>query len=357
MAKRAGHWEKWDGGRKWVDADGKVAAFYIRRRVGGVLREVRLPATTERAAHQHLARFEADPAGFDPGSFVPKAALLLDAELVAEHLAFSESQGNSVGWRRKQKNLLAWWADRLDGIDLRKVRLADHVLPALKRKDATARHHRVAIIKGLYTWLRTEVHRITTAEDPVYGTLKVPQLAAAQLSRSKVVPRDHVLLVAEGLTSPWREALLLQAATGWHTTEVQRFAVDGSIEPLPRHVEQEGVAGVVVTPMRKSGEPQRTRVGAEGLAAAKKLRAHGAFSREWYDRAVRAACLAVKRPDGEVGIPVFTPGRLRHSVATWAIEAGSDPAVVAAFLGHRSPRTTTRFYATHATPTKVPTLV
>jgi integrase len=64
----------------------------------------------------------------------------------------------------------------------------------------------------------------------------------------------------------------------------------------------------------------------------------------------------VKRPDGKVGIPVFTPGRLRHSVATWAIEAGADPASLAAFLGHKSPRTTRRFYATHASPPKVPTL-
>ena len=148
-----------------------------------------------------------------------------------------------------------------------------------------------------------------------------------------------MLLVVEHLTAPWRDALLLQAGTGWHTTEILRFAAEGSIEPLPKHAPQEGVAGVVVCPMRKSGEPQRTRVGPEVLEAAKRLRAHGAISREWYDRAVVAACATVKRPDGEVGIPKFTPGQLRHSVATWAIEAGADPAQVAAFLGHRSPRT------------------
>jgi integrase len=143
--------------------------------------------------------------------------------------------------------------------------------------------------------------------------------------------------------------------------------------------------------MRKSGEPHRTRVGADGLEAAKRLLAYstkmaeeraenvkaahearlaaagegtdpdyeapGGFSREWYDRAVVAACAVVKRPDGEIGIPAFTPGRLRHSVASWAIDAGADPAQVAAFLGHRSPRTTRKFYATHSAPTKVPTLV
>lgn len=184
----------------------------------------------------------------------------------------------------------------------------------------------------------------------------MPQVRVAQLTKSKVVPRDHVLLVVEHLTAPWRDALLLQAGTGWHSTEILRFAAEGSIEPIPKHAPQEGVAGVVVCPMRKSGEPQRTRVGPEVLEAAKRLRAHGSISRECYDRSVVAACATVKRPDGEVGIPKFTPGQLRHSVATWAIEAGADPAQVAAFLGHRSPRTTRKFYATNASPAKVPTL-
>lgn len=136
-------------------------------------------------------------------------------------------------------------------------------------------------------------------------------------------------------------------------------------------------AGVLVCPMHTSGEPLRTRVSAPVVEAAKKLLDHakkkseqrsalrepcgdtevGGFSREWYDRAVRAASAAVKCPDGKVGIPVFTPGKLRHSVATWAIDAGADLAQVAAYLGHKSPRTTRKFYATHARPAKVPTII
>ena len=57
------------------------------------------------------------------------------------------------------------------------------------------------------------------------------------------------------------------------------------------------------------------------------------------------------------GHPPFTPGRFRHSVATCAIEKGADPALVAAFLNHKSPSTTRRFYATHARisiPTRTP---
>jgi integrase len=352
----AGGWESTEvrGLRVWRDAEGR-ASYHIRKSIGGKRYELATGATNIASAIEQLHRFEADPEGYDPRGEAPREGLFLTEELVAEHLAYSQAVGNSVGWRRKQKAILAWWAERFEGIDLRKVSLHDHVLPPLKR--ATSRHHRIAILKGLYTWLRTEVHRVTTAEDPVFGQLKVPQARAAQLTKSKLVPRDHVLLVVEHLTAPWRDALLLQAGTGWHTTEIQRFAGEGSIEPLPKHAQQEGVAGVVVCPMRKSGEPQRTRVGPEALEAAKRLRAHGGFSREWYDRAVTAACATVKRPDGEVGIPAFTPGRLRHSVASWAIDAGADPAQVAAFLGHRSPRTTRKFYATHSAPTKVPTLI
>ena len=217
-ARDGGRWEPWEGGRKWVGADGKVAAYYIRARVGGRRFEVRTPATTEGAAHAQLRRFQADPEGYDPAGDAPREGLFLTEDLVSEHLEYSRTTGNSAPWRRKQKHILAWWGDRLEAIDLRKVSLQDHVLPALKRKDATAKHHRIAVLKGLYTWLRTEAHRISTAEDPVFGQLKVPQTRAAQLTKSKVVPRDHVLLVVEHLTAPWRDALLLQAGTGWHTS-------------------------------------------------------------------------------------------------------------------------------------------
>ena len=78
--------------------------------------------------------------------------------------------------------------------------------------------------------------------------------------------------------------------------------------------------------------------------------AAGAFDRVHFQTAVKSACLAAE-------IPPFGTGQLRHSVATWAINAGADPTAVSAFLGHRSPRTTRKFYATHAAPRKVPTLV
>jgi len=71
---------------------------------------------------------------------------------------------------------------------------------------------------------------------------------------------------------------------------------------------------------------------------------------------VKSACTTVKRPDGEVGIPVFTPGMIRASIATHAVNGGVDPSAVASFLGHRTKKTTERFYSTLASVAKIPTL-
>jgi integrase len=351
---------RWEGGRIKYGRDGRPV-FIIQKQVAGTRYYVSTHAHTRRAALEHLARFEADPEGYDPRGVTPDP-IFLDETLAREFLRWSKDERkNSREWRQKQKRALDWWAERLKGVDLRSgssarsISLADHVRPALK--DAPARHHKTAVLKGLYTYLRTVAHRISTAEDPVYGQLSVPQARPAQWTKTKVIPRDHFDLVREHLVGVWRDGLTIQGGTGWHTTELCRFAEGGVIEPVPRATRDEDSAGVLVCPQRKSGEPQRTRVSTEVLEAAKRLLAHGPISRQWYDRAVKAACKVVKRPDGESGIPKFTPGRLRHSVATWAIDAGADPASVSAYLGHKSPRTTRKFYATHAAPKKVPTLV
>ncbi len=86
------------------------------------------------------------------------------------------------------------------------------------------------------------------------------------------------------------------------------------------------------------------------LDAANRLLKRGVFTRQRYGQAINRAC-------DVAGIARFSPGRFRHTVATVAINAGADPAAVAAFLNHKSPRTTRRFYATHAAPKRVPTLL
>jgi len=145
MGERGGgRWEPWEGGRKWIDADGKTAAYYIRKRVGGRRYEIRRPARSETAAHAQLRRFEADPEGYAPAGSAPREGMFLDEEVVREYLAFSATQGNSVGWQRNQRDILGWWSSRLQVLDLRKVSLPDHILPALKRagRDSEAPPHR-----------------------------------------------------------------------------------------------------------------------------------------------------------------------------------------------------------------------
>ncbi len=79
------------------------------------------------------------------------------------------------------------------------------------------------------------------------------------------------------------------------------------------------------------------------------------MSREWYDRAIRDACAAVKRP-GREGRDTRVHPRAAPARRCEAVNAGADPAIVSVLLGHKSPRTTRRFYATHASQAKVPTL-
>lgn len=143
-------------------------------------------------------------------------------------------------------------------------------------------------------------------------------------------PREHYLLAREHLAWHWRDALDIIAGTGWHVSEIQRFAEDGRVGPYPRQGDVEGVAGVLVCPSHKNGEELRTGASAAVVDAARRLRERGSLSMEKFGLAVRAACRVA-------GIPEFSPGRFRHSVATRAINQGAAPATVAAFLNHKSP--------------------
>ncbi|HEX8439026.1 tyrosine-type recombinase/integrase [Archangium sp.] len=337
--------ETWEGGFVRLDAKGRKV-YVIRRMINGRNYKVSTRASTLRAAMEQLKRFETDPENYNPAGLPHEQPIYPDAQLAEEFLLWSrDTKKNSREWLEKQQRYLAWWADQLKGLDLRKLSLVDHIKPALKTAGNVP--HRIAVLKSLYSWLRKEKHLLSVNEDPTFQTLVVPQARPEQWKRDKVIPREHYLLAREHLAPYWRDGMDVQAGTGWHVTELVRFAKMGSVEPY--RGDAEGVAGVLVCPQTKSGEPLRTAVSAEVLEAGKRLLDRGTFGREKYGIAVNAACKAA-------GIPSFTPGRFRHSVATWAIEKGAAPASVAAFLNHKSPSTTRRFYATHAVPAKIPTL-
>jgi len=357
---KRGTWARsWEGGRVWCAADGSKV-YYIRRQVGGHRYSCTTGATTLRAALKQLERFEADPDNYRPANDPSTAPLYLDNDLSEAFLGWSKNdKGNTARWVEHQKHALAWWMEKLRGVNVRRARLREHILSPLE--GAPGRPTKIRVLKAFYGWLRKERHLLTAHEDPTYGALSAPQSKPAQWKKSKVIPRDHYLLAREHLTGPWPDLLTVLAGTGWHLTELQRFATAGTFEPLPAATRIEsGAVGVLVCPMHKSGDAHRTGVSQEVLDAAKRVRERGEFSERNFYKAIDAACRAVKlpvpRPDGTDGIPAFNPGQFRHSVATWAIEAGADIAAVSAFLGHKSAATTKRFYSTLAVAPKVPTL-
>jgi integrase len=323
---------RWDGG--YITPAG---VYVIYKRVRGKLYEVSTRAKSSRAAHEHLARFQASPEGYKPEGEAPRGALVLNLELGEAFLLWSrDTKRNTSRWVRDQQRALAWWGERLAGADLRTVKTA-RVLAELQ--GATGRKQLIATLKAFYAWLRTERHAIRTEEDPTYGQIKVPQARPKQETKVKAIGRDEYERALAALTGWPRDALEVLGGTGWHFTELVRFARSGTVERHPLNG-----ARVLACPQTKGGAPLRTQVGDAVADAAARLLGCEDLDYFRFRSALRAAGAT------------FNPGYMRHSVATWAINAGADPAAVAAFLGHRSQATTKRFYATHAVPAKVPTL-
>jgi hypothetical protein len=103
---------------------------------------------------EQLKRFEADPEGYNPAGAPHEAPIYLDAPMAEEFLIWNRDvKKNSREWLEKQQRYLAWWADQLKGLDLRKVSLVDHIKPALK--GAGNGPHRIAVLKSLYSWRGT----------------------------------------------------------------------------------------------------------------------------------------------------------------------------------------------------------
>ncbi|HEY0840459.1 MAG TPA: hypothetical protein VGD74_09765 [Vulgatibacter sp.] len=330
MARRDGTWA---GGYIRRDAQGRKL-HVIRRSIGGQRYEISTGCTTERAAMRELEKFESDPPGYRPGGD-PGGAIHLDGKLVAEFL--EDHAANSERWQAQQRLLLAWWGEKLRGVDLRRATLAGHILPALRGQKWVPKKQ--VMIKRLFAWLR-ESDQITAAEDPTLKKLKVAQSKPAQLASSKVIPAVHYEKARLHLVGHYRDAIDLLAGTGWHVSEAQRFASEGVID------ERDGETVLMVR--HKSGAPHRTLVSEEVAEAAKRLRARGTLSDSQLHKALAAACKAA-------GVPPFKAGWFRHTIATIATEAGQE-ALVPGFLGHRSASTTRRFYAVRVTPPKVPTL-
>ena len=359
---RLGRGRRWKGGYIRHEADGRKT-FIIEREVKGQRFHVSTRAHDEDAALEHLVRFEANPLSYDPAGLAPREPLIITAELLADYLTHQLAK-NSRKHARSMVRFLGDWAEELGARDLREVRLVE--LKRALKTWPTSHQHRIIAIKGFYAWLREECEELTHAEDPSLD-LKVPQAKPEKHRRRKAAAWEVVAAVYAKLNPTYRDALQVAGATGWHVSELRRFAREerSSIEvPVSRVVTPEGkkVIAVLCT-MHKGGSMTRTSlVHPEHLEAARRIRARGTFHDETKLRlALYAALDEVNDERRKKKLPAFerfSLGVMRHSVATWGLELGASIDRVASHLEHADPRTTKRFYGDVMVPAgSVPTRV
>lgn len=355
--------EGWIHGRVWKGKAGRLS-FYIRR--DGV--DHATGAATLAGALEALERFEKTGAARP----VKSPPVFLDAELARAFLAWSKEKGNSHTWRVNQRQHLDWWQTKIGSRDLRAGRRGavtlDDIEDALK--GAPSQRQRIAVIKALYSWMRTKApkekgYRIEAAEDPTWGRLTVPKANTAQDTTDKTIDRadlDTVIGYLDALWAGradndvdrngrgrrWADILRLLAGCGMHVTEAQRFAEGGKIEDLPPGQKPtRSAAAVLYVPLHKTGAPFKVVVSKATLEAAKRVREAGSFSIAVFYAELRKAAK-------ETGAVVL-PGRFRHTIARLALEKGATIEQIAAYHRHKDKRTTWKYAQMGAAP-KIPTM-
>src|SRR6266446_1356975 len=141
-------------------------------------------------------------------------------------------QQNSTRYVAELRAGLEWWRPRLAGVDLRELSITRHVLPELDRLQR-GRRPRIVALKVLCSWLHRERHEL---EHNPLAALKLPQSRPEQWRRRKVVPRQVLDATLDELEPKWRDAVTVLCGTGWHVTELARFATtqSGGIATRPR---------------------------------------------------------------------------------------------------------------------------
>jgi len=348
--------EAWPGGYIRTGKSGR-RTYVIHRMVGGTQYEVSTKRSTEGEAFVQLAIFDKNPAAYAATreadlkpDLMPEGPppVYLDAQLIKKYLAYCASGPRPCtrNWWNMKRRFLEQWLVKLNGVDLRGADLQ----VILKVIDgATSRQHRIATIKHLYSWLRDAqgANLLSAGEDPTLAKLKVPQSNPEQWKTPKVFSVKDYKNMRKALKGTWyRDAIDVLAGIGWHYSELRRFAESGEVDALPRDERKGGTVAALIT-RHKGGGPHATRVTKPVLAAAKRLQKKGHLPEFYFG-------LVLKTKSTELGIePAITPGRFRHAVATWAKRRGDPIASISAFLGHKSPRTTQRFYAVHGSAAKV----
>ena len=298
--------EKWPGG--YVNSAG---VYVIERRIGGVKFHTTTRCTSLRGALKQLETFEANPSGYHPAGDAV-STVVLDQKLIDEFSAWHKTRVTEE-WAGEVRQLILWWANEVfRGKDLRRLELVADLKEPLT--GLRQRAGRIKAIKILFRWLRAEKGLVQRADDRTLD-LPVPQSRPAQEKRVKAVEFSIVAACAKHLGHEYRDVLTLLCGTGWHLTEVRRFAEVGSIRER-RGNDAPHVVGVIGV-QHKSGKQHFTALThQEHFDAAKRIRERGWSPRNKILREnIWRACDAA-------GVRRFNIGSIRHSVATWLIQAG-----------------------------------
>ena len=330
----------WPGGHIRRGQRGDV--YVIERRVAGVHFHVSTRAHTLGAAMKHLERFEADPNVYRPAD--ARVQLPMTAELVLAYQDWLlDTKKVTKGWAADCARLLGNWSTDFHGKDLKKLDLPEgHQASAGRaRDDAPPPSHRP---QRLFQVAAPRGSGLMKHHEDVTLDLAVPKVRAAKLTRKKDAPLERVKAVAAQLKTKPKvlDVLILLMGTGWHISEVRRFAQSGELVEVSR---DDGVLAVLVTGHKGKRLTRTPLRQAEHLKAAKRIKKRGAI----LDNSTLRYHMV--RASDAAGVPRVNLGTFRHSVSTWAIERGARMVEVAEFYGHRSPNTTSDHYANAAVPT------
>jgi site-specific recombinase XerD len=319
--------------------------FIIEKMVGGRRFHVSTRANNITAATEQLARFQSNPEAYQPSGSGGRP-VRMTAALVLEFRRWQHEQKRVS--TKHGRDVAKYLADWMEDIGARDVRALD---PAGLREMVgrrSAQAHRIAALKVFVGWLRLERGLVRHHQDATLD-LQIPQSTPEKHRRRKVLDFTAVEAIMPHLSTDARACVTLLCATGWHRTELDRFARVGELQP------RDDGSAVAVTP-HKSGDLDRKGLAGEAIEAAKHLRERGCVPQRLW-REMHAASKAAGLPREKW----VTPGVFRHSVATWAVEDGASIEQVSKFLGHKDPRTTRRFYVdmrepVAAVPTRLPHL-
>jgi hypothetical protein len=311
--------------------------WIIEKRVGGKKFHVSTRATSPRAAMKQLERFEADPNGFSAAGTKRVAELALTTELIDDFHAWHKTHVTTQ-WADDVYRTLQRWANHLGGIDLRNLSLVDDLKPFIV--GAKSRPLKVASIKVLFRWLRTEKGLVTRAQDVTLDFITPPFKPRKDTGESKAIEFERLAKVVPLLALHIRDVLELLAATGWHISEVRRFANPEIGRFRYRDAaDKPEVLATIGTRHKVGGKWHFTALLFQShVDAAQRIRERGKV----VDRTILRRHL--KRACEKAGVKAFNMGDMRASVLTWLRLAGVPPALAAAYVGHTSTATQDRFY-------------